>query len=101
LARLDDPRKDYLTGPRIAGASKFEGAYRNSWGDEVVVSMGGKLIAFPPQTDAPLRDGTVLRPAGASTFVMDTPFSTASPGERARFTARRLIWGSQPMERID
>ncbi len=100
IGRLNDPRCDHLKGLRIAGASKFEGAYRNRWGDEVVVSMGPKLIAFPPQTDAPLRDGTVLRPAGAASFILDEPSSVASPGERARFSGNRLLWASQPMERI-
>jgi D-alanyl-D-alanine carboxypeptidase len=100
IGRLSDPRKDYLAGPRIAGAPRFEGAYRNRWGDVIVVSLGGKLVAFPPQTDAPLREGTVLRPAGTSSFVMDSPFGTASPGERARFNGDRLLWGSQPMTRI-
>jgi hypothetical protein len=49
----------------------------------------------------------VLKPATASSFEMESPLSFDSIGERARFIgaggqgkARRLIWGSQPLERL-
>jgi D-alanyl-D-alanine carboxypeptidase len=100
IHRLSDPSRDYFKGRRITGASRFEGAYRSRWSDEIVVSTGPNLVAFSPQTNAPLREGTLLRPATASSFVMESPFPTDSPGERARFSGRRLIWGSQPYERI-
>src|SRR5581483_8219529 len=98
---------DYFSGPARAGLSRLEGTYRSRWGDQVVVSTGSKLVGFAPQTNSPLKEGTVLRPAAAASFVMDSPFSYDSPGERARFVGRtgdgratRLIWGSQPMDRI-
>ncbi len=107
IERLSDPRRDYFTGPRITGAARFEGAYRSRWGDAVVVGTGPKLVAFPPQTNAPLREANVLRPAGAASFVMESPFSFDSPGERARFVvgrnggnAQRVVFGSEPLERI-
>lgn len=104
IHRLSDPSRDYFKGTRIAGA-RFEGAYRSRWSDQIVVSTGNNLVAFAPQTNAPLREGTLLRPATASSFVMDSPFPTDSPGERARFLgggtrAQRLTWGSQPYDRI-
>lgn len=105
---LANPSRDYFRGPRQAAQDRFEGAYRSRWGDSVVVGTGHKLISFAPQTNSPMREGTVLRPAGATTFVMDSPFSFASPGERARFVvagsrakARRVVFGSQPLERIE
>jgi CubicO group peptidase (beta-lactamase class C family) len=98
---------DYLGGPAQAGLHRFEGAYRSRWGDQIVVSTGSKLIGFAPQTNTPVKEGTVLRPASATSFVMESPFSYDSPGERARFSgkdgdgrAKRLIWGSQPFDRI-
>ncbi len=107
IHRYADPVRDYFDGPRQARQSRFEGAYRSRWGDQVVVGTGHKLVAFPPQTNSPLAEGTVLKPATANTFVMESPFDYDSVGERARFVigpderrARRLIWGSQPSERI-
>jgi D-alanyl-D-alanine carboxypeptidase len=98
---------DYFSGHAPAGLRRFEGAYRSRWGDQVVVAAGSKLIAFAPETNSPLKEGTVLRPASASGFVMESPFGYDSPGERARFIGRdgdgraqRLIWGSQPLDRI-
>jgi CubicO group peptidase (beta-lactamase class C family) len=108
IGRLADPHRDYFRGPRRANLSRLEGAYRSRWGDQVVVSTGSKLIAFSPQTNYPLREATVLRPVTAASFVMESPFSFDSPGERARFIgarngarANRLIWGSQHLERIE
>ena len=108
IQHFADPAKEYFRGPRQADQRRFEGAYRSRWTDQVVVGTGSKLVAFTPQTNSPLREGTVLRPATATSFVMETPFSFDSPGERARFVggrngtkARRLIWGSQPLERIE
>ena len=98
---------DWFGGPARAGLHRLEGAYRSRWGDQVVVSTGTKLLAFAPQTNYPVREGTQLRPVSANSFVIESPFSYDSPGERARFRgrtpdgrARRLIWGSQPLDRI-
>ena len=108
IHRFADETKEYFDGPRLARQSRFEGAYRSRWGDQIVVGTGHRLVAFAPQTNSPLAEGTVLKPATANTFVMESPFDYDSPGERARFVigrdqpkARRLIWGSQPSERID
>jgi CubicO group peptidase (beta-lactamase class C family) len=107
IHRFADPTKDYFAGPRLAKQSRFEGAYRSRWGDQIVVGTGHKLIAFAPQTNSPLAEGTILKPATSTSFVMESPFNFDSVGERARFVigagqskARRLIWGSQPSERI-
>jgi D-alanyl-D-alanine carboxypeptidase len=107
IHRFADATRDYFDGPRLTKQSRFEGAYRSRWGDHIVVGTGHKLVAFVPQTNSPLAEATVLRPASGSTFVMESPFNYDSVGERARFVigrdqpkARRLIWGSQPSERI-
>jgi D-alanyl-D-alanine carboxypeptidase len=107
IYRFADPTKDYFDGPRQARQSRFEGAYRSRWSDHVVVGTGHKLVAFAPQTNSPLAEGTVLKPVSASSFVMESPFNFDSVGERARFVigrdqpkAQRLIWGSQPSDRI-
>lgn len=108
IYRLADPGREYFRGPRLPKASRFEGAYRSRWGDEIVVATGSRLVAFAPQTNAPLREGTVLRPAGATSFFLDSPFSFDSVGEKTRFVlgrndtkARSVVWGSQPLDRID
>ncbi len=105
IDRLADPKNGFFIGPRQAQA-RFEGAYRSRWGDQIVVGTGHKLVAFPPQLNAPLREGTVLDPVSQSSYVMETPNGVDSPGERARFLGTRngkattLVWGSQPLERI-
>jgi D-alanyl-D-alanine carboxypeptidase len=97
---------EYFDGPRQAKQSRFEGAYRSRWGDQIIVGTGHKLVAFAPQTNSPLAEGTTLRPATGNSFVMESPFNYDSVGERARFitgrngAAKRLVWGSQPLERI-
>jgi CubicO group peptidase (beta-lactamase class C family) len=107
IHRLSKKDAEYFDGPRQTGQARFEGAYRSRWGDLIVVGTGRKLVAFAPQANSPLETATTLRPATANTFVMESPFSFDSPGERARFVgarngakARRLVWGSQPLERL-
>ena len=107
ISRFASPANEYFTGPARPGLRRCEGAYRSRWGDRIVVSTGSRLIAFAPQTNSPVKEGTILRPVTSSSFVMDSPFSFDSPGERARFlgkdtdgSAKRLVWGSQPHERI-
>src|SRR5206468_3366822 len=63
IGRFADPSKDYFKGARAASLRRFEGAYRSRWSDRIVVSTGSRLVAFPPQTHSPLKEGTVLRPA--------------------------------------
>jgi D-alanyl-D-alanine carboxypeptidase len=107
IHRLASPTRTYFEGPRQAKQARFEGAYRSRWGDRIVVGTGHKLVAFIPQTHSPLLEATVLRPATGNSFVMESPFSYDSVGERARFLvgphrpkAHRVVWGSQPLERI-
>ncbi len=96
---------DYFKGARH-GQTRFEGAYRSRWGDQIVVGTGSKLVAFAPQTHSPLAEATTLKPATANSFVMESPFNYDSVGERAKFVmgpnkkAKRLIWGSQQLERL-
>ena len=108
IHRFADPRgllRRAATG-RSSRASKVRTARAGA--TTIVVGTGHKLVAFAPQTNSPLAEATMLKPATASTFVMESPFNYDSVGERARFVigrdqpkARRLIWGSQPLERIE
>src|SRR5581483_3160269 len=68
IGRLLDPGRDYFRGPRITNAARIEGGYRGRWADSIVVNTGSRLVSFAPQTNAPLREATVLRPVSATTF---------------------------------
>lgn len=105
IHRFADPARDYFKGPRQPNQKRLEGAFRSRWGDQIIVATGHKLVGFAPQTNSPLQEATVLRPVSSNSFVMESPFSFDSPGERARFVgsgpkAKRLVWGSQPLERL-
>lgn len=102
-----DKKAKFVGGKKLHGAEKYEGAFRSRWGDEIIVNVGNKLIAFEPQTNAPLYSETILSEKRKHVFVMETKVSVDSPGEFARFVldkksgkAKKLFWGSMPLDRI-
>jgi len=108
IYKLVDGQPRYGAGARIPDQERYEGAYRNRWGDLVVVGIDTALVALDPRAASPVKQGTLLKPRGRDSFVMEPRSNTESPGELARFlfdpkrkTARAVVWGSTPLERLD
>ncbi len=102
-----DKTVEMTAGKKLRHPEKYEGAYRSRWGDEIVVYVENKLIAFDPQTNSPMQRVTVLSWKEKQAFLMETKVDYDSPGELARFVldkklgkAKKLFWGSMPLDRI-
>ncbi len=107
IYKFIDEKSKYGEGKKIPNQEKFEGAYRSRWGDTIVVGIDTNLVAFGPQANSPVKDGTLLKPKGKNRFLMATQSNFASPGEFAVFIferkakrATKLVFGATPSERL-
>ena len=107
IYRFVDKKNKYIKGKKLRNQEKYEGVYRSSWVDEVIVGADANLIAFDSKTNSPLKEADLLKPKGKDTFVMKANSNFDSSGELAEFIferggkkASRLIWGSHPLERL-
>lgn len=105
---LAEGKAKYTKGKKLQDNKSYEGIYRSRWEDKVVVATGANLVAFDSETDAPLKNGALLRPCGRNKFIIEPESNFDSAGELAKFIfeggekrARRLIWGSTPLARIE
>jgi CubicO group peptidase (beta-lactamase class C family) len=103
-----DDKDIYADVKKLPDEKKYEGAYRSRWNDRIIVGINGKLVAFDPKVNSPLKNKTLLKPRGKDRFIMETKFNFDSPGEIAKFVfekgearAKKLIWGSTPLERLE
>lgn len=108
IYKFVDEKSKYGEGKKIPSQEKYEGAYRSRWGDEIVVGIDTNLVAFDPKTNSPVKNGALLKSKGKDKFVMETKSNFDFPGEFASFVfekkdkkAKRLIWGSMPLERLE
>ena len=108
IYKFVDEKNRYGAGARIPDQERYEGAYRNRWGDVVVVGIDTNLVALDPRATSPVKTGALLKARGKDSFVMEPRSNTDSPGELARFLfdskrkkAREVVWGSTPLERLD
>jgi len=108
IYKLVDEKNRYGAGARIPDQERYEGAYRNRWGDVVVVGIDTNLVALDPRATSPVKTGALLKARGRDRFVMEPRSNTDSPGELARFLfdpkrrkARAVVWGSTPLDRLD
>ncbi len=56
-----ETREDYMRGKKIQ-YSKYEGIYRNIWGDALISRFGNALIEFSPRINSPLKWNSILLP---------------------------------------
>ena len=82
---------------------KFEGYYRNRWGDIVVVQAGNKLIARSPFESLDEKIASLV-PTSKNEFRIEGVSNFDSVGEHARFTKEKgkdiLWWGALPFRKI-
>lgn len=107
IYRFADKKNKYIKGKKLRNQEKYEGVYRSSWVDEVIVGTGANLIIFDPKTNSPLKEADLLRPKEKDTFVIKANSNFDSSGEHAQFIfgrggkkAIRLILGPDPLERL-
>ena len=102
---VDAPIKQ--SGAKKVSFKKYEGAYRNIWGDTVITKIGNTLVGLSLHSNSPLKQKTVLKPTGkAHCFIMETENGFDSRGEIALFTdfrngkAQKVIFGATPSKRV-
>jgi hypothetical protein len=84
---------------------KFEGTYRNIWGDSHVLTLEGELTMIDPTLSNPKTDAFTLEPVGENTFKLEGNGSAAI-GEPVDFelgpdgTATRMTIGDGWFERV-
>lgn len=108
IYKFVDEKSKYSEGKRIVNQEKLEGAYRSRWGDTIVVGIDTSLIAFGPETNSPVKNGTLFKAKQKNKFVMEMKSNFDSPGEFATFIfekktkkAMKLIYGTIPSERLE
>jgi D-alanyl-D-alanine carboxypeptidase len=101
---IDNPTK-YKSS--IGSSKKYEGYYRNVWGDDLVVRFNDVLISFSPRTDSPLDYALTFMPSNKKDqFIIrdDNVFNLSE--ERAIFKSvvkgkfSALYAGSTPSRRV-
>ena len=92
---------------KIPSYKKYEGVYRNVWGDTVLAQFGKDLLAFSPRAGLPLKFATILKPQKNShQFLMEEKSVFDARDEIASFTdfksgkAQKFLSGAMPSKRI-
>lgn len=104
LSRIKEELK---TRKQVPNMRKYEGYYRNRWGDAIIVQAGSKLIARGP-FDSLDEEITALVPVSKNKFriegIKNLDSIADSSGEYARFAKEKnkniLWWGASPFTRI-
>ena len=93
---------------KIPSLKKYEGLYRNVWGDTLVVQLGKKLLTFGVRVNWPLKFATILEPIKnkKDQFVMKDKSVFDARDEIGVFDqfksgkAQRFNSGSMPSKRV-
>lgn len=108
IYKFIDEKSNYGKGKKISSQEKFEGVYRSRWNDTIVVGIDTCLIALSPQSNSPVKNGTLLKLKGKNKFFMEKKSHYDSIGEYATFIfkgkskkAARLVSGATPSERFE
>lgn len=92
---------------KLPNYSKYEGTYRNSWGDNVVAQFGKDLWSFSPEMNLPAKYASNLKPLKEKdTFVVKNNSVFGINDETAQFSdfkngkAQKVISGTMPGKRV-
>lgn len=106
ISRFVNNQMEYSSNIKFSH-SKYEGIYRNVWGDSVVSKIGNILIDFSPMASNPLRASARLVPTPKSNiFVIKSKNVFGSYDEEVVFSdfkngkASKLKVGSTPQKRV-
>jgi hypothetical protein len=96
---------DYTSGSKVD--VRYEGVYRNSGEDKVVVKIKDVLVSFDMSTSSPLfgSNKTIFQPIGENKFVLNGGSGFSSKGEIATFgdvkngVPQRVTFGPTPLMR--
>ena len=103
---LDENKKYSLN--KNTNLDKYEGVYRNLWGDSVVVRAGNALVTFGLYTHSPLQGDNkrFLVPIGKDKFIVKGGSGFHSKGETVKFSGSKkgkfqtVFFGPTPSKRI-
>lgn len=86
---------------------KYEGHYRNTWGDDIVSKFVDTLIAFSPEASYPSRNRVILKKAsGKDSFTLKSKHGFGLQGEPVRFfdfkkgKSQKVLFGPNPSIRV-
>ncbi|NTU46090.1 serine hydrolase [Candidatus Roizmanbacteria bacterium] len=85
---------------------KYEGIYRDIWGDSAVAAIGDTLVTFSPNAFSPLSHAAILKPVGNNVFEIVGGDEEENAGELAYFDldkdgkGRKVRWGATYAEII-
>jgi CubicO group peptidase (beta-lactamase class C family) len=89
-----------------AALQRYAGRYTARWLDLDLVVVVGRLLAYRPDGDRPLRDASELEPRGPGRFEIVAGPGAGNVGEAVVFdvdhagAVRGLLWGASPMRRV-
>ncbi len=103
-----DEKSKYSEGMIIPDQERFEGIYRSRWNDTIIVGIDTNLIAFKPELNSPVKDGTLLKAKGKNKFLIKTDPNFDFSGEFATFIFKRgakratkVLFGPTSSERLE
>lgn len=107
LYSITESSLDYTSEKNVDGR-KYEGIYRNSGADNVIVKIKDVLVSFDMNTSSPLSGSnkTILQPIGEDKFLLQGGSSFGSKGEIATFSdiqdgiPQRVAFGATPIIRV-
>lgn len=107
IYRLSDQRTEFKSKIKI-NSKKYEGLYRSSWGDSLIVKIQDILIDVSPETSMPLKFKTSLIPEKKTNFFLMKPYGAFdSKDELVDFTdfkngkAQTVVFGATPSKRVN
>ncbi len=105
---LTENNSDYTSENKVDGI-KYEGIYRNSGEDKVVVKIKDTLVSFDMNTSSPLfgSNKTILQSIDESKFLLKGGSGFSSRGEIATFSdikdgiPQKVTFGATPLIRVE
>lgn len=91
---------------QVQDAHKYEGRYRNIWGDTDITAVNGSLIMYNSGPASPTLDYYQMQQRDDGNFILVSGNSIGQLGERVRFEfddqgdVKRAIVGANPAEKI-
>lgn len=88
-------------------SSRYNGTYRERWGDTLIVGVGDKLLVFGPRYNKPLFKPTILERKKGHTFVHTGKEGFDAPGEKVVFRKlkngkmQEAVFAGEVMKRIE
>ena len=103
ICHFIDNKDDYNSKKQQSDMRKYEGCYCWRWWHTSIVGICGKLMAFSPLAESPMKEMTLLLPKNKDEFLIEEANNFAYVGETAKFIFKngrkpQLIFGPTPLK---